>query len=450
MPPGLMVKCMKDPELNRNCMRVGMGIAEKLDLGKDQVISFYVGLKSQAIKIIMQPGLSPANACALHPELMKDMELEAGRSYGIRRDQNCLHIGPLIGIMANLTTDHNRPFGNQSFFISQLIQQGQKMGAICFAFNPRDVNLDKEFIQGYTYSNKTWKKANYRLPDVIYVRQPGYSISSNNLRKSLIKKGCRFVNPANLGKWETHRILSQHPDLQTYLPETRLVSGFKPVEAMLKKYRAVYLKPIASSQGKGIIRVSRGRHSNVYVYQYQSNAGPVKGTAFSLAELERSLKKIMGKASYLVQQEISLLRIQGSIADLRVMVQKNARGKWEVSGKAFRIGQAGAITSNISSGGSAGRIQELLANSFDDPHEITRIIREVDFLAVEAALCIEEHHSPIGELGIDIGVDQNGRIWFIEANLRPARKVFSMIGDLETRLLTVQRPIQYACYLAGF
>jgi glutathione synthase/RimK-type ligase-like ATP-grasp enzyme len=227
------------------------------------------------------------------------------------------------------------------------------------------------------------------------------------------------------------------------------MKNFQMVESMLKQHQTVYVKPVFGSQGRRIIRISRtGGHS--FTYQYQIKDRLVKKTVYQLAELERKLKPLMGKLTYIIQQEIKLLKNQGSVVDMRVMVQKNERGKWGVSGKAFRIGKTGGITSNLSNGGKACEIQGILAQHFHDPLEVERIVREVDFLALAAAQSIEKYRFPIGELGIDIGVDQDGRIWFIEANLKPARKVFSLIGDQETRLLTVQRPILFARYLAGF
>lgn len=158
----------------------------------------------------------------------------------------------------------------------------------------------------------------------------------------------------------------------------------------------------------------------------------------------------MGKDQYIVQQQINLFRSEASIMDLRVMVQKGREGNWLITGKVFRIGKSGSITSNISGGGSARKIMEQLNLNFNNSREVQRIIDEVDYLALETARTIENRIGPIGELGIDIGVDQNARIWLIEANLKPARKIFSLTGDTQSRLLSVQRPVHYALYLAGF
>ena len=53
-------------------------------------------------------------------------------------------------------------------------------------------------------------------------------------------------------------------------------------------------------------------------------------------------------------------------------------------------------------------------------------------------------------MGVDIGIDKSGEIWFIETNLRPARHVFLLIGEQDTRLRSVEMPMLYLRYLAGF
>ena len=74
----------------------------------------------------------------------------------------------------------------------------------------------------------------------------------------------------------------------------------------------------------------------------------------------------------------------------------------------------------------------------------------MDQLAVQVARALENETGAIGELGIDIGIDVNGKVWFIEANLKPARRVFILIGEPSTRRMSVRKPMLYARHLAGF
>jgi len=252
-----------------------------------------------------------------------------------------------------------------------------------------------------------------------------------------------------IGKWETHKILTQNPNINSYIPDTHLIKGFGQVERMLNKYGAVYLKPIAGSMGRNIIKVVKVRHSNTYSYQYQLYSQTHTGSATGINSLYNSLRKVMGKRKYIVQQRIDLIKSGGNIADVRILVQKDNNAEWHITGKAVRIGKKGSITSNISSGGSASKVPAVLAQKFSDPLKRDAIMAEIDYIALESAMYLEQHISSIGELGIDIGIDRTGKLWFIEANLRPARQVFTLIGENSTRKNSVQKPLLYARYLAG-
>lgn len=79
-----------------------------------------------------------------------------------------------------------------------------------------------------------------------------------------------------------------------------------------------------------------------------------------------------------------------------------------------------------------------------------KIMNDIHFISIEATKTLEKSIGQSGEMGIDLGIDEDGKVWFIEANIRPARQVFNLIGETDTRLLSVERPMLYARYLAGF
>ncbi|MGZ4135856.1 MAG: YheC/YheD family protein, partial [Tumebacillaceae bacterium] len=55
---------------------------------------------------------------------------------------------------------------------------------------------------------------------------------------------------------------------------------------------------------------------------------------------------------------------------------------------------------------------------------------------------------PIGELGLDLGLDESGRIWVIEVNAKPWKKPNIAEGEWKNlALLAFQRPVQFATYL---
>lgn len=447
MLPDLHVKINSDAKLDVHSLLVSQDLMNKLELTDKQIITLQFGQSRFVMHVNADMLLSSGNL-KINPATIAKTGIQKNMPYAIINHKQIVRIGPYIGIAANLKPDRSKPFGMQTFFIRQLIEQAQAMGAVCFAFSMKDIDLKKAQIRGFTCHNNVWVKALFPLPDVIYPRCNS-EFNRYSVRQSLQNMGVRYFNPPGIGKWGTYKTLIQNPRLVQYLPDTRLINSFRDLNEMLNKYHHVYMKPITGSQGKNIIKVSQLGRPKSYEYQYQIKQRRVFEKAGNLQELERKLRPFMGSRRYLAQQQINLLRKDGCIMDLRVMTQKNRIGKWTVTGNAFRIGKAGSITSNISGGGSVGDVQTLL-NLYFDKTQVKEIMNDIDFLALETARTMETRLGPTGELGIDIGVDQNGKIWLIEANLKPARKIFLLMKDNEARLMSVRRPIEYSIYLAGF
>ncbi|NLB88319.1 MAG: YheC/YheD family protein, partial [Syntrophomonadaceae bacterium] len=124
--------------------------------------------------------------------------------------------------------------------------------------------------------------------------------------------------------------------------------------------------------------------------------------------------------------------------------------EWDVTGMACRVGKNGSIISNLSSGGRGQKIEDVLKRNIPYQQTRERIIEDIKFISIEATKTLEKSIGQCGEMGIDVGIDKNGKVWFIEANIRPARYVFNLIGESDTRLRSIEKPMQYAGYLAGF
>ncbi len=436
--------------LDNNSIYFNQELAEELDLLDKKEIILYVGQTYMRLKIYINNANKSRYNFSLSSLNLKKLYLRNGAKHGIRSNDDEVHVGPVVGVMADFYNEPKRPFGGQTYFIRQLLNSGKQMGQICFAFSPYSVDLIKGVIIGYTHGKNGWVKGAFPIPDVIYPRDRSYSRSKLQMRKRLEGLGVSLLNPTLVGKWETHKILSQNKQLRSYLPETRLLKSFNEVGQMLTLHRGVYLKPVAGSQGRNIIKVTKKRASGVYEYQYMLNNRMIRGSVSNTVNLQKSLKRIMGNRSYIVQKQINLLKYEDNIIDVRILVQKDNTGVWDVTGMACRVGSNGSITSNISSGGSGRKIEEILMHNIPQAELRKKIMNDIHFISIEATKTLEKSIGQSGEMGIDLGIDEDGKVWFIEANIRPARQVFNLIGETDTRLLSVERPMLYARYLAGF
>jgi glutathione synthase/RimK-type ligase-like ATP-grasp enzyme len=156
-------------------------------------------------------------------------------------------------------------------------------------------------------------------------------------------------------------------------------------------------------------------------------------------------------SGYLVQPEINLIRLNGRICDVRVLVQRDADGEWHITGIGVRAGQAGSVVSNLHGGGKALRLEGVLQKTLGaDSAKIERIKTEVEEIALRVGRVLAHATKCLGELGVDIGIDTQGRVWIIEANSRTGRATFRRAGMRDAAQLADRRPLLFAQYLAGF
>uniref|UniRef100_UPI000472A501 YheC/YheD family protein n=1 Tax=Paenibacillus sp. 1-18 TaxID=1333846 RepID=UPI000472A501 len=133
-------------------------------------------------------------------------------------------------------------------------------------------------------------------------------------------------------KWHKTQLLLRNQGIKPFIPDTRKYTKAN-LKSMLEKYGMVYVKPDRGTFGKGVMRVEQGEGSR-FAYQHEEKRLEFK----NVEALYVSLSKKIGKKVYLIQKGIHLLRHQKRYFDIRVMVQRNAKGPWESTGIIGRLG----------------------------------------------------------------------------------------------------------------
>lgn len=210
--------------------------------------------------------------------------------------------------------------------------------------------------------------------------------------------------------------------LAIHVPSTVPFSG-TGLKEMLGKYGIVYVKPDTGSQGIGIMRVERMAKGR---YRYQ--IGLQRFEFDTYAGMYRSVRRKMGERLHLIQQGVRVLRFEGRPFDFRVMVQKNAAGRWAVTGIAGRVAHPGKIVSNGSQGGTIYEAARLLGPAAGRAGA-ARTIGAMRRLALQAADRLGREYPAMNELGIDIAVDRELKPWILEVNTRPDPCPFVKLED---------------------
>lgn len=356
-----------------------------------------------------------------------------------------------IGIMAGeFRSDRTPPFGETRFYES-LCAAGQSCGAEVFIFSPLYVNETEKTVEGYGRNPEGgWEKRFYPLPDLIYDRaffssKTSYEAHRQAVRRLRSLKQAPYLGFGLKSKWEMLHFLRRDPMLRPFLPRTVKITGPQEAARQLRQEKRIFLKPASGSQGKGTIlaeRTDQGWHVNAR----DAANEPVALEFAGETEFTQWLGGFMGRRSYLMQPYLELTAPSGEAWDIRVLVQKNGRGLWELTGMGARVGASGSMTSNLHGGGSAAPVDEWLEKQFGHTRA-AELLETLRMLAGRIPAALEACNGRMAELGLDLGVDREGRIWIIEANTKPGRSIFRKLGQEKVLLQAERNPIAYACHI---
>lgn len=361
-----------------------------------------------------------------------------------------LKLGPLLGILINShpKEHHEAPFGEMTRFLEECVQVGINQGIRIAVISPDLIHLESRTIHGYVKEQGKWKQVQLPLPDAIYNRITSRRIEQTaSVQKKLdqLKNFYRvpIFNERFLNKHQVHQLLINDEYIRHLLPETHLYSQ-QTLKKMVQKHPILYLKPTNGSLGGGIIRLSN-KDGN-WVVQFATQMGTSTKYASSLTEVHRMLAPKLKKNVYIIQQGLSLAKYHGRQLDFRILVQKSRTGEWAVTSSIARIAGDQQIVSNVAKGGSLRRIKDILSELDNVPTKpSTSTIRNTALTVARSfEKQVEGHYA---ELGIDLALDEHGRIWLIEINSKPSKTDDSVANHSTNARPSVVRLIDYMIYL---
>ncbi|MTH54617.1 YheC/YheD family protein [Bacillus mangrovi] len=387
----------------------------------------------------------------IHPVMAEKLKLPFAGKTRVLVHEGILYLGPLIGIFtAGFTDSLLRPIGDRSLFFAKFMSLDQTAGMYTVVFGAHHINWEDGTVKGYLYSRDGWKELEVPIPNVVYDRLPNRKAENHKalklVKRRLIEEyGIPWFNPGFFNKWDIHQTLVQLPETLTYLPETYFSPGIGKIEEMLSRYKSIYLKPANGSLGLGVYQLSYNAENECYICKYRDDAGQNKLRKYP--SLEHFFKhSFEGRLldAYLVQQGIELLRHGQQAVDFRIHTNKDAEGEWNVTAIAAKVAGRGSVTTHVNSGGMVKTLEEL----FEDPQERIRVFHSLTGAAILLSRRIDSSvPGLIGEIGFDLGLDQNGKVWLFEANSKPGRSIFSHPKLKDGDLLSRRQFLDYAMFL---
>lgn len=355
--------------------------------------------------------------------------------------------GPFVAI---LTSAGAGGFcGNLSNF-SDLIRTGRRMGVTVYVMTPEGLRPGARTVKGFLLNPRgkgpRWVAATLPLPDVVYNRIPSRRHEMRPAEQKALATlptipGIHLFNPSFFNKWTLYLHMGRSEKLSRLLPDTVEWKGGTRLDEMVEKHSTLFLKPVNGKAGDGMIRISRLEKG--YEIIHQTLRGKQKFHS-SDDKLRSKLKALTGDRSYILQQGINLARHRGRPFDLRLLLQKEGTGRWDVTGIGVRVAGGEAISTHVPMGGSIAPIGEVLQGLFGN-HAST-VKEHLRSTVLEIARHIEkEEGKNLGEMSMDLGLESNGRIWFFEANAKPMK-----FDEPVIRQKSLRRLIEYCLYLSGY
>ncbi|WP_299093326.1 YheC/YheD family protein [uncultured Metabacillus sp.] len=414
-----------------------------------QINQLSFGSRSVPCKVLYKEGLE--NQIVLPIEIATDLMLpDKGKIHLFFKDGN-LHLGSLVGVFtAGFTKSAHRPLGERSLFFAKYLSMDQSVGVFSFVFGSNHINWEEGTINGFTYDTDGWKQVLFPFPNAVYDRLPNRRVENHQVFKIVKKRftedySIPWYNPGFFNKWMIHKLLIHDTAAAKYLPATYHPPTISRMEEMLASYQSIYLKPANSSLGNGVYQLMYSREDNQYYCRYRDEKQTNRLRKYPSIEhfLKVTFKDEL--SHYIAQQGIKLLRIDGKPVDFRVHTNKNEEGIWKVTAIAAKIAGKGSVTTHLNNGGVVKTLEEI----YKDEQERKIALRNLTDASIILSKSIDDKvQGFVGEIGFDLGIDQNGSVWMFEANSKPGRSIFCHPDLKEADILSRKASLEYGLFLS--
>lgn len=356
-----------------------------------------------------------------------------------------------IGVYFNRSTFNRIRQGQILNELKYLVQEGIPEGVEFFVFCPVGIEWWNKKINGigYDIEEESWRPERFSFPNAIYDRatfpEKEKEIGHEVRKKLKQEYNIIFLNNKHFfNKWETHQTLSLSEQIRRYLPDTEIYDQLM-LEKFLNRYRTVYIKDSAGRLGHNIFKI-RKENTGKYIAINQIR-GEIYQSEFELEGLnDRIINGELAGKTIIIQQGIELAKLKDKPFDIRILVQKNGHGNWEVVDKSLRVASdSNSVVTNISAGGEVRSFGEIIPMLF--PFIYMLIEQQINIMSISICHCLEERYGRLGELGIDAALDVEGRIWLLEVNGKPAKTCIHNSNNPELIHIAYSNIVKYFKYL---
>lgn len=223
------------------------------------------------------------------------------------------------------------------------------------------------------------------------------------------------------GKMRLYEMLKEDPIVAEHLPYTDWYS-YENLLSLFNKCSTIYIKPNRGKQGNYIIRV-RSLGDEKFKVSHGSTVEVVKES-----KLNDKLTSLMNeRKSYIIQRGIDLATYKNKPFDMRLVLQK-IYDVWQLTLTSAKVAQdENSVVTNVSKGAKDYLLHYILY-SYDQRNNPLATMREIIDISHRIANVLGKKITR-ETIGLDLALDKEGNIWFIEANLRPQCAKCKLVND---------------------
>ncbi|WP_246056206.1 YheC/YheD family protein [Alteribacter natronophilus] len=267
----------------------------------------------------------------------------------------------------------------------------------------------------YLAHSKKWVDYTGPLPEVLFIRCSLGGRKRKRILSTYKKRGGLVFNSNIYNKRTVEKKVSGIKSVSDQVIKSRMIRSKSDVLAFLDRYQEAVFKPKNGRKGNGIFFVKKVKDRyRVYDYRVQG-----KGEKFLYTKREflHYLTRVRAnKGRYMAQRWIKFMKKNGRPFDMRVYVQKQDHKHWECTGIMTRIAGEGKKITNRSRGGRFVTAERLF--TMYGPQKKRDLIRKVSAFAEEFGYALDKAfpNQHFADVGLDIGMDKNEDLHFMEVN----------------------------------
>ncbi|MDP4182171.1 MAG: YheC/YheD family protein, partial [Bacillota bacterium] len=359
------------------------------------------------------------------------------------RDEVC--IGPTVGLLLYQDIEYYTPNRLEKFF-DYTLGYNEIKGLLCL-IGESGLDFDKKTAEGYYYKasakgkERQWVKGKFPIPDAVFRRA---GLLPDNMTKLSELTENRVFNSYFFDKLEFWNICRSNERTKDYIPQTSKLKSFRDVERMLRRFDTIFLKPVNGTLGNGLLKIQK--RGDVYTAQTKYEEKPMEFNDLTAAK-EYIMDFVEGY-SFIVQQDVNLIKYEDGYVDFRVILQKDYTKNWVCAGIVSCIGAKNGIHSNYIDEGLYLSFEEIMKRTFSLSNpKIFEKRMEIVNVCKNIGAALDETGENYGDLGIDVGFDKQMKPWVFEANKAQFFYVPLMIGDFNAYYSARTNPIRYAAAL---